>query len=182
MRYQALSQKPWIHPQVKTAKNSLHCAQGDTERVQEMPMGLWCVLWGKARGTAVLDGETREPWDCLGKHPGRRHSRCRGPGTEQAKLRHLPAFTAYGGLVGGTHKWSSAALCGLWEDRGHRYPLEEQGEWQGPLFTFFLCPGTLFPSLGTEGPEYTESQGWEKSENESVCCWVLSDSLWPHGL
>ena len=103
-------------------------------------------------------GRHGSPETLWGNIPGRRHSRCRGPGTEQAGLRLLSAFTAYGGL-GDTHKWSSAALYGLWEDRAHRYPLEEQGEWQGSFFTFFLCPGTLFPSLGTERPEYKDRQG-----------------------
>ena len=79
----------------------------------------------------------------------------------------------------GIHKWSSAALCGLWEDRGHRYPLEEQGEWQGLFFTFFLCPGTLFPSLGTEGPEYTD-RGEKKVKiivSVAESCLTLCDSM-----
>ena len=82
-------------------------------------------------------GRHRSPEALWGNIPGRRHSRCRGPGTEQARLRHLPAFTAYGGL-GDTHKWSSAALCGLWEDKGHRYDWRSRGNGRA-LFSPSFC-------------------------------------------
>ena len=125
-------------------------------------------------------GRHGTPEALWGNIPERRHRRCRGPRTEQAGLRHISAFTAYGGLVGDTHKWSSAALCGQWEDRGHRYPLEEQGKWQGPFFTFFLCPGTLFPSLGTEGPNIQTDRGGKKVKmkvSAAKSCLTLCDLM-----
>ena len=61
-------------------------------------MLLRCDLYsvGKTNVADILDVETQEPRDYVGKHPGRRHSRYRVPGTEHDGPRQLPAFIVYG--------------------------------------------------------------------------------------
>ena len=49
----------------------------------------------------------------------------------------------------------------------------------GLFFTFFLCPGTLFPSLGTDGPEYTD-RGEKKVKMKVLVaesCLILCDPM-----
>lgn len=91
-----------------------------------------------------------------------RHSRCRGPGTEHARLRHLPVFTAWG-QVRGLQKWSSAPTEAIGRQMACSAPWRSRRGTAGP--TFHLPSASLAHyslALGQRDPVWTDRQGWER--------------------
>ena len=59
---------------------------------------------------------------------------------------------------------------GLWEDRGHGRPLEEQEGTAGPIFHLPSVPWLTVLFLWTEGPVCTERQGCERTPQSQHSC------------
>ena len=115
----------------------------------------------KERGLLSSMGRHGSPEIIWGNIPGRRHSRCRGLGQNMLCWGDFLQSQLLGG--GETHKSSSAPTedCGKTEGMGN--PWRNWREWQVQSCIFLLCPGTLLPGSGTEGPVCIDRQGWERT-------------------
>ena len=65
--------------------------------------------------------------------------------------------------------------CGKTEGTGT--PWRSKRQRQDTHFTFLLCPGTLLPGSGTEGPVCTDRQGYERTPTEPA----QLDTKWVRG-
>ena len=127
---------------------------------------------GKARGVAVLDVETRKPWDSLGKHPGRRQQ-VQGSWDRTCWAEVPSCIQSLWGMMG-LINGQVYLLRAVGRQRARVPPRGMGGNSRAGLH--LLCPGTLLPGSGTEGQVCTDRQGWERTPTKPA--WLDTEWVW----